>query len=185
LLDRPTTREGKVFFMEENWRFIPGYENMYMVSDKGNVKGVDRKDGAGRKIKGKILKATDDGRGYDALFLCKKGKAKNFHVHRLVVWAYLGFNGRGYEKVVHHIDGDKKNNNLSNLDIISHRENVSLGMLKRKKHSKYIGVCWHKGNKKWCALIQKNKKPIFLGYFKDEYAAHLAYEKAKKQIMNG
>jgi len=47
--------------------------------------------------------------------------------------------------------------------------------------SKYLGVCWHKTSKKWKAHFKRNKKTYNLGYFTNEYDAHLAVEKGLKK----
>jgi len=54
----------------------------------------------------------------------------------------------------------------------------------KQKTSKYKGVSWSKKNKKWQSAIYINKKQIYLGYFTNEYEAHLAYQKAlEKRII--
>ena len=68
----------------------------------------------------KILSPYDNGIGYRALKLLIDGKRKSFYVHRLVAQKYLGdITG----KVVNHIDGDKTNNHVSNLEICTQKEN--------------------------------------------------------------
>jgi len=52
----------------------------------------------------------------------------------------------------------------------------------KNKTSKHKGVCWHKQGKKWTAFIRINRKTIHLGSFENEYDAHLAYQKALKDI---
>lgn len=51
----------------------------------------------------------------------------------------------------------------------------------KKYSSQYKGVSWNKRNKKWVVQILKNGKLLYVGYFKDEYEGHLAYEKARNK----
>lgn len=89
----------------ENWKTVEGYENLYVVSDTGNIKGEKR---------GKILTAhPNKGTGYFQVMLWDCGKIRLKYVHRLVATAFLE-NPHGY-KYVTHIDGDLSNNRVENL----------------------------------------------------------------------
>ena len=96
--------------MTEVWRYIPGYEDYYQVSNTGNVKSLRS---------GKILKAPVASNGYTVLNLCFKGQ-KMYTVHSLVALAFMG-DSTG--KTINHRDGNKLNNNLDNLEIVSYRDN--------------------------------------------------------------
>lgn len=63
--------------------------------------------------------------------------------------------------VVNHKDFDRQNNKLSNLEIVTHRENANRKHL--KSTSKYVGVGWHKRIKKWQSRIVVKRKIIHLG----------------------
>jgi hypothetical protein len=112
------------------WRFIPGYEDYYRVSDTGVVASVERevarKDRLGRpskrKVKNKILRTSiSKTGGYEVVQLCMGGKAKHFMVHRLVMLAFVGPVPEGKE--VNHKDFNPLNNRLENLEYVTHREN--------------------------------------------------------------
>lgn len=99
--------------MKETFKAVPGYEGLYEVSDLGNVKGMKT---------GKILKPSTNQDGYLHVNLCKDGKRKMFRVHRLV---YAAFNEEiplGLE--VNHINKKRYDNRLSNLNLMTHKENV-------------------------------------------------------------
>ena len=51
-----------------------------------------------------------------------------------------------------------------------------------KKTSKYTGVCWDKRQNKWMVGIRINGNTKFLGYFDNEYKAHLRYQKAIQSL---
>ena len=68
--------------------------------------------------------------GYHHVKLSKDGKVRLFKVHVIVAMAFLGYTTENYDRkdsssiVIDHIDGDKKNNALSNLQLLTQRENV-------------------------------------------------------------
>ena len=144
------------------WKDIPNYEGHYQVNDIGEVRSLKTN---------KILKQSLSS-SYWGVTLCKDGIPKGKRVHQLMAMAFLGHNPNGYSFVVDHIDNNKLNNNLKNIQVVSHRQNISNG----KKKNNYTGVCWHKRKNKYISSIMINGKLKHLGYFENEYDAHLAYE---------
>lgn len=108
----------------EIWKDIIGYENLYEISDYGNVKSktreVERKDKKRGFYKSKIKSLNKDNKGYLRVTICKEGKPSTFKVHRLVASHFIG-NIEGYE--INHIDGNKQNNFVDNLQICTSKEN--------------------------------------------------------------
>lgn len=153
---------------------IPGYES-YFINKKGEIISTKRN-------KNKKLKPSINSRGYLVVGLCKNGIEKKYKIHQLVALSYLGHNINGMNCVVDHIDNNKLNNNVSNLQIISQRKNAMKNS--RKGTSKYVGVSWSKRDKKWCSRIWNKNKYESLGYFDNEYQAHLSYQKRLKEINN-
>ena len=153
--------------MEEIWKDIKGYEGIYKISTMGRVKSLK----CSKEI---ILKDSSSTGGYKVIGLYNNGKKHTIKVHRLVAVAFLehkpsGINGL----VVDHIDNNKLNNRLSNLQIITNRKNLSKD---RIGASKYTGVYWHFRRDKWVAQILINKKRIHLGYFDCEHEAGKSYK---------
>lgn len=100
--------------MTENWACIDGYVGRYAVSDHGNVMSMDfRRSG----LPG-LLRGNDIGGGYLQVRLGRK----TVLVHRLVAAAFIGPCPDGME--VNHKDGDPSNSKASNLEYLTHAENI-------------------------------------------------------------
>jgi hypothetical protein len=108
--------------VNEVWRSVDGYENIYEVSNFGNVKSLERTDRLGRIVKEKILKTIKHNCGYLKVHLSKNNVSKKFYIHRLVANAFL-INDNNYPEV-NHEDGDKHNNNLENLKWVTCSDNI-------------------------------------------------------------
>ena len=106
----------------EIWKDIPGYEGMYQVSNQGRVKSLKRK---GRR-NNKILRPIKHRDGYLKVHLWLNGTAKTIKVHKLVMLAFTG--KRSSELEINHIDGNKVNNHISNLEYCTHLENIHHAM---------------------------------------------------------
>jgi len=87
------------------------------------------------------------------------------------------------QKYIDHIDGNKLNNQKSNLRPASFSEN-NFNLPKRKgTSSKYKGVYWYKAYKMWSVMLQKHRKRYFVGYFRDEDEAGKAYNEKAKELF--
>ena len=110
--------------MTEIWKDIPGYEGYYQASNMGRIKSVEREilysNGMKKTIKEKILKNTFDGH-YMKTILSKDGFKKQIRVHRLVL---LSFKGDNKDTMINHIDGNKLNNKLDNLEWSNAKDNT-------------------------------------------------------------
>lgn len=112
---------------QEIWKPIKGYENLYEVSNLGNVKSLSRivkgvKYGKYYEyvIQEKILKQNKDTKGYLLVKLNKDGVSKNKRVHRLVAESFLG---DIYNKEIDHLNTNKIDNRVENLRIVTSKEN--------------------------------------------------------------
>ena len=116
------------------WKQIHGYEGYYEVSDSGEVRSMDRyvvntrgRDiGKARLLKGSMMRLTEgkgrgDGDGYLVVNLRKDGKSSVCLVHILVAKAFL--DNPDNLPTVNHIDGNKQNNCVSNLEWASYADN--------------------------------------------------------------
>lgn len=86
--------------------------------------------------------------------------------HRIIFAMFNGFDPVGFE--IDHIDGDRKNNSVSNLRLVTSSENkMNLGGAKKGNKSGFLNINWHSIGKKWRAEITVNGKGLYLGLFSD------------------
>ena len=85
---------------------------------------------------------------------------------------------------IDHIDGNRTDNRLCNLRVVTHAENTRNTRQPHGGHSVsgLLGVSWHKTAKKWQAKIRLNRATIHIGYFSDKHEAHEAYLAKKRDI---
>lgn len=106
-----------------NWLPIKGYENLYKISDTGEIRSLDRivKNAyiQGKKLK---LSLSKDSK-YLRVTLSKGGKSKSFLVHRLVAETFIP-NPNEY-KEIEHLNNDTLNNDMFNLKWVKEKENVN------------------------------------------------------------
>lgn len=95
----------------EIWKDVPEYENIYQVSNYGNIKSL---------ISNRLLKPSKDRFGYVRFNAIKDKKPKTLRIHRLVMNV---FNPINTKMQVNHIDGDKTNNHINNLEWCTDSEN--------------------------------------------------------------
>ena len=121
---------------EEKWRWVPGFEGLYMVSSMGNVMSVGGRRGS---VPMKLL-VTSNCHGYRRVCLRNNGRSYQVDVHRLVA---ISFISNPFNKTqVNHKDGNKSNNHVSNLEWVTVSENVkhSYDNLPRKTFSHFHSV---------------------------------------------
>jgi len=99
----------------EKWKDIKNYEGIYQVSDLGRIKSLARNTTSGGIIK------QNKSRFYLSVCLSKDGYLKSFSVHRLVLSTFV--ENPKDKKYVNHIDGNKFNNKLENLEWTTPSEN--------------------------------------------------------------
>lgn len=112
----------------EQWRNVVGYNGKYLVSNEGRVKNAKT---------GRVLKELITHTGYVKVHLFRVNDEKNIFLHRIVAEAFLPNPQR--KPQVNHIDGNKLNNNVENLEWCTNKENV--------RHSWENGL--REGNIQW------------------------------------
>lgn len=121
---------------EEVWKEVVGYEGYYEVSNRGNVRSVDRfvtsKEGKTWNFKSRTIKPHSNNQGYLQTNLTRDGITKKPLIHRLVAEAFLGDMGNGMQ--VHHKNEITTDNRLENLEWVTPKVNVNYG---RGRNDKY------------------------------------------------
>jgi hypothetical protein len=175
--------------MEWKAVYYNGLETNIEVTKCGKVKRV-KKDWYGfskysqNQIYGEVdidnLKVI---RGYKSVTVQIKGlNRKSFEIHQLVAAAFLNYKWNGKAFVVDHIDNNKLNNNLDNLQIVSFRENTSKDKWRTKKSGLPLGVSWCKSRNKYKAAIYFNSVHYNLGRYNTIEEAEKAYQNKLKSL---
>jgi hypothetical protein len=139
--------------MEEIWKDVVGYEGLYQVSNLGNFKSYYFN-------KEKCIKNTINTNGYLAINLYKDKKAKRFLVHQII---YLSFKNIASNRkyVIDHIDNNKLNNQLNNLQLVTNRYNsVKDKKSKSKEYDIYLN------GKSYLIRMRINNRKYSIGTYK-------------------
>ena len=169
----------------EVWKQIFDYPN-YEISTLGRVKSHH----GGKDV---IINQYISSGGYLRFTVYKDAKHKTVKTHQIMAITFLGHERSGMNLVIDHIDGNKLNNNLDNLRLVTTRENATnyRNQNSHKYTSKYIGVSKKIRIKKdgtksvvIRSCIYVNGKTIHLGRFNTEQEAHKAYLEKKNSILS-
>ena len=181
------------FVMEDNqvlniekWKQIPNLP--YEISSLGKI----------RNLQGKVLKTYIQNSGYEQIKINYQGLHIHKSIHRLVAEAFIP--NPLNKEYVNHIDGNKLNNTVDNLEWCTNSENIlharktglnpynkpTLGLkLKPRsnnaKQSQYLGVHWDKSRQRWRAVVVLDKVKYLQKRYDSEYEAALARDECIKQ----
>ena len=154
----------------EDYRFITLHDNKLKVFRNGIIQRefvykYGSRDGIYKKgdIIWKLVKQTKNTVGY---YVCRINK-KNYLIHRIIAYTFLGLDIDNLTQVIDHIDRIKINNNLINLRIVTKQQNYW------NKEAK--GYWFNKRRNRYEAEIRVSGKKISLGRYKTEAAARYAY----------
>ena len=134
-------------------------DKRYKVSNMGYVIGV----------KGYKLKPFVNKYNRSTVYAGKKDR----YLHQIIAETFLNHSPNGHKLVVDHIDNNPQNNRLDNLQLISHRENLSKD--KKNKTSKFTGVSKDSKTNRYRTQVYLGDKRYYLGLFKTEDEARIAY----------
>lgn len=183
-------------FVNEIWKPIEGFGH-WQVSNFGRIR-------SGKT--GRVLKQGTTRLGYKHIVRIIDDRVKSVQVHRIVAIAFLG-HPCGNRNEINHIDGNKANNHVSNLEWVSRQENMehawSNGLIKHQPSQSVVRFTpearketvdvMNKGNKsgfkgvtqhgsKWRATISLKGKQTHLGVFESPELAHIAYRNAIAEL---
>lgn len=166
---------------KEIWKPIPNFSR-YEASDKGRLRSTNYKNSG----KTKVLKPALANDGYlKTMLLNDDGKYRSWTVHLFICLTFLGEKPKGYE--VNHMDGNKTNNSINNLEYVTRSENI--------KHAYNYGLITPKvgasnGNSKLTEddiiAIREHAKKNSPRYGRDKLADKYGVSSAYiKEIVNG
>jgi len=121
----------------------------------------------------KLMKQTNSSHGYKRVYI-----GKMYLAHRVIYYLHnqdWDIDDSRRDNSIDHIDGNKQNNSIENLRVVTHSQNQW-----NRYHTKCKGYYWDKSNKKFQAYIYVNSKNIHLGRFHLAEDARNAYLDAKK-----
>ncbi len=158
----------------QNARDIPGWEGLYKITPDGIIfSSRNRKSGSTWQLR----KSSLSSKGYLVVNFKIPGtrKSKNFYIHRVLYQVFVGDIPVGYQ--VDHINRVTTDNRLDNLrlaTISEQQRNTSV----RINTNKYKGTCYRGSKDKWEVSIKVQGRRLYLGLFKTEIEAALAYDLA-------
>ena len=115
----------------EEWRPIPGSDGLYSASNLGRIRSEPTKAATSGRQRGRVLASYLDTKGYPQFKLCLIGSHKTIKAHRCIAETFLGARPDGFQ--INHINGDKTDNRVVNLEYVSPSENVI--------HAHRMGLC--------------------------------------------
>lgn len=151
--------------MVEEWKSIDGFEGIYEISNLGRLKSFKKnKDGL-------VLQNNNSKGDYFSVVLRRKEKIFSIRIHRLVALHFIENNCID-KKQVNHIDGNKQNNVVSNLEWVTPRENIihSMGI----NPNQLKGMIYRNQFEKPKTLIQLTLNGEFVAEFEN---SKLAFDK--------
>lgn len=117
--------------MQEEWKWVSEYEGIYEISNKGRLRSY-RRD----KVNGYLLSNRNSKGWYLTVNLFKNGTKRTKRIHVLVAESFIGKIPPGYH--VHHIDDNKQNNVVTNLEIIHPQIITGMSNYNKFKRPKHI-----------------------------------------------
>lgn len=151
--------------MNEYFRPISGFEGLYEVNIKGEIRSLDREitvNGKKRAIRERVIKSRLGRGGYYTVVLSKGGRHFTKHIHRLLAEAFV--KNSLNKPFVNHINGNKQDNRIENLEWVSHSENIRhayrIGLSHVSNNRKIIDTC----TGKIFSSIKEAAKCYYLNY---------------------
>lgn len=127
---------------QETWKSVVGYEGYYQISNKGNCRSILRSvlysDGRIATFRSKNMKPIFTNYGYIKFRLTKNGISKSCFAHRLIALTFILNPEKKPE--VNHIDGNKLNNQLENLEWVTSSENINHSFNLGYREKKFYGT---------------------------------------------
>ncbi len=144
------------------WKDVKGFEGLYMVSNRGEVKSIDHYVNCNkgkRLVKGRTLKPCDRGNGYPFVTMGRDGKQYNVSIHRAVAIAFIPNPQNLLE--VNHKDTNPSNYDVDNLEWCNRTYNNNYAnrpfKASMKQRKRIVQIDKNKEIKKWNSLSEIHK----------------------------
>ena len=157
---------------EELWKDIEGYEGLYQISNYGRIKSLKFKNNVCERKRVLIMKPNLRN-GYFVINLRKNTKRKNFQVHRLVAQAFIK-NPFNYP-IVNHIDFNRQNNIVDNLEWCTQKQNVNHSICNMK------GISHNINNQNYGITYREKQDKYELCIKKKYYGRYKTLKEARKK----
>lgn len=161
--------------LDNSFTDIPGYEGLYQINKLGNIKSLYRVTSLNKVIEESIRSYHIGTNGYFNVTLNKNGIKKTHSVHQLMAITYLNHIPNGYKSVINHIDTNKFNNKIDNIEIVSSRYNTQYS-----KNTKGV----YERNNRFEIYLRIDGIKMYLGSFDDREKALEVRNKKLKEIDN-
>ncbi|MHA2099654.1 MAG: HNH endonuclease [Candidatus Kariarchaeaceae archaeon] len=158
------------------WKDIPNYPNYQFNIDTLEVKSLARITSNQYNGKERILKSHFNNGYY--LYVLYNEEGQRTLKRSQICW--LVYNGNLPPKgiVIDHINENRQEDHIWNLQELTNRENTSKGWINKKRSNYPIGVTLHRKTNTYRSRIKRNNKEICLGYFKTIKEASDVYQNA-------
>jgi hypothetical protein len=148
--------------MKEVWKDVVGFEGFYQISNLGRLKSFKKKK------EGKILSNKNSKGGYFSVVLQKCINKRHTRIHRLVIESFKP----NYENKpeVNHIDGNRQNNNINNLEWSTRKENARHAI--ENGFANYKSMNFYNTNIRPKKILQFDLKGSFINIFNNSKEAY-------------
>ena len=172
--------------MQEIWKNVIEYENLYQISNLGNIRRHPDKQSKNKYSTPKVLerKTAINYLGYAYATLCKENVSVKKTIHQLVAVAFIP--ECNYGNIINHIDGNKLNNCVSNLELSNsvhnntHAHAIGLSPKPGKSIYRNVSIRMRNGKKAsnmgYMASVKINSLRHYIGWFHDEIEAAKAVD---------
>lgn len=158
--------------MEERFKDIKGFEGIYKIGDKGTLLSF---------ASGKWIARSNVNKNgwYFTVILRKDGQNYTFRIHRLVYEHFIGEIPKGHKWHIHHKDGNKQNNCVENLELLSSAEHYS----KDKGKHTTVGMNYYNQHIKPQKIVQKDLDGNFIAIYENATEAGKATGVCVRNIL--
>lgn len=166
--------------MEEKFVDIKGFEGVYRIGDKGTLLSCKKRGKpTQRTTEWRVLPNVNAKGGYFSVILQWMGKVKYTRIHRLVYEHFVGEIPKGHKWHIHHKDGNKQNNCVENLELLSSAEHYS----KDKEKHTTVGMNYYNQHIKPQKIVQKDLDGNFIAIYENATEAGKATGVCVRNIL--